>query len=111
MENAGRAIADEICRRTTQRPVAVLCGPAITAATAMSPRRLKERGWPVTVFATLEAKALKGDAGEMAKRWDGPTKSVGDFKAAAAHALIVDALFGAGLARPLETRTRRLHGR
>lgn len=103
MENAGRAIADEICRRTTQRPVAVLCGPGNNGGDGyVAARRLKERGWPVTVFATLEAKALKGDAGEMAKRWDGPTKSVGDFKAAAAHALIVDALFGAGLARPLE---------
>lgn len=103
MENAGRAIADAICRRTTQRPAAVLCGPGNNGGDGyVVARLLKERGWPVTVFATLDAKALKGDAGEMAKRWDGPAKSVGDFKAAAAHALIVDALFGAGLARPLE---------
>ncbi len=27
MENAGRAVADEICRRWTPRPTTVLCGP------------------------------------------------------------------------------------
>ena len=40
MENAGRAVADEIVKRWTPRPTVVLCGPATTAATAMSARAI-----------------------------------------------------------------------
>jgi hydroxyethylthiazole kinase-like uncharacterized protein yjeF len=45
--------------------------------------------------------SLKGDAAKMAKRWDGRTAPV-KIDAIEGAELVVDALFGAGLSRPLE---------
>lgn len=104
MENAGRAVADEICRRWTKRPTAVLCGPGNNGGDGFVVARiLKERGWDV-VIETL-AGTLKGDAEEMAKRWTGKTLPLAPGGSRAA--LYVDALFGAGLSRPLEGEARR----
>ena len=76
MENAGRAVADEICPRWTPRPVTVLCGPGNNGGDGkVVARLLKERGW--TVSDSLEGAALA-----------------------------VDALLGAGLSRPLQGAMR-----
>jgi NAD(P)H-hydrate repair Nnr-like enzyme with NAD(P)H-hydrate dehydratase domain len=64
-------------------------------------RLLKEAGWPVTLSLLSQRYALEGSARLNAARWDGDAfrLSVDVLKGAA---LYVDALFGAGLARPLE---------
>jgi hydroxyethylthiazole kinase-like uncharacterized protein yjeF len=107
MENAGRAVADEIVKRWTQRPVCVLCGPGNNGGDGyVVARHLKARGWDVWVETLVDIAALKGDAAIMAKRWNGES-----FPIAAGNrepALFVDAMFGAGLARPLEGEARRL---
>jgi hydroxyethylthiazole kinase-like uncharacterized protein yjeF len=101
MENAGRAVADEICKRWTPRPTAVLCGPGNNGGDGyVVARLLKERGWDVSVETLGDPAALKGDAAEMAKRWSGKTVALAQDNSSAA--LYVDALFGAGLSRPLE---------
>jgi len=106
MENAGRAVADEICKRWTKRPTAVLCGPGNNGGDGyVVARLLKERGWDVWVESLVDIASLKGDAAEMAKRWDG--KTVAFANCASAAELHVDALFGAGLSRPLEGPARR----
>lgn len=107
MENAGRAVADEICRRWSPRAVAVLCGPGNNGGDGyVVARLLKERRWAVSVEALSDVAALKGDAAEMAKRWGRKTTPF-----AASHPsarLYVDAMFGAGLTRGLEGRAAEI---
>jgi hydroxyethylthiazole kinase-like uncharacterized protein yjeF len=106
MENAGRAVADEICKRWTKRPTAVLCGPGNNGGDGyVVARLLKDRGWDVAVETLADRAALKGDAAEMAKRWNGSTTTLAPGHSHAA--LYVDALFGAGLSRPLEGEAQR----
>jgi NAD(P)H-hydrate epimerase len=104
MENAGRAVADEICKRWTPRPTAVLCGPGNNGGDGfVVARLLKERGWDVWVAVLNDIASLKGDAAEMAKRWNGETVALPSGRKAE---LFVDALFGAGLSRPLDGAAR-----
>ena len=106
MENAGRAVADGISKRWTPRPTAVLCGPGNNGGDGyVVAGLLKERGWDVRVESLVDVSALKGDAAEMAKHWSWRRRFVAlasDIKAE----LYVDALFGAGLSRPLEGAAR-----
>ncbi len=108
MENAGAAIARQIVSRWRQRPVAVLCGPGNNGGDGfVIARLLKEAGWPVRLALLGEPKHLKGDAGLMAGRWNGPSEPPAPAVLEGAG-LIVDALFGAGLTRPLEGAGRML---
>jgi len=102
MENAGRAVADAVAARFEPARVAVLCGPGNNGGDGfVAARHLKTRGFDVHLALLGERNALKGDAAAMAKRWDGTVAplSIESIKDAD---VVVDALFGAGLARPLE---------
>src|SRR5207249_6064718 len=102
MENAGRAVADAISRRWSRRPVLVLCGPGNNGGDGfVAARILAERGWPVRLALLGERAALKGDADAAAARWTGPVGALAETSRDGA-ALVVDALFGAGLARPID---------
>lgn len=97
MERAGAAVADAIVERFSPRPVCVICGPGNNGGDGyVVARILKERGWPVEVRA-LEAPA-SADAKAAAARWDG---GMTPLQAPLDARLYVDAMFGAGLARPL----------
>ncbi|UTP41535.1 NAD(P)H-hydrate dehydratase [Phenylobacterium sp. LH3H17] len=97
MERAGAAVADAIVERFSLRPVAVLCGPGNNGGDGyVVARLLKERGWPVEVRALAPPETA--DAKFAAARWDGP---VAPFDAPLEARLFVDALFGAGLSRPM----------
>src|SRR5579883_2056302 len=101
MEAAGTAVARLIQSRWTPRPVAVLCGPGNNGGDGfVVARLLVQAGWPVQV-AGLTA-AYKGDAAINADRW----RAMGaiaplDPDILGCAPLVVDALFGAGLARGL----------
>jgi hydroxyethylthiazole kinase-like uncharacterized protein yjeF len=98
MENAGRAVADAILARWTPRPTAVLCGPGSNGGDGyVVARLLKQARWPVWV-ETLGAPQTD-DARLMASKWKGRTRTLSPDGAEAE--LVVDALFGAGLSRPL----------
>ena len=102
MEAAGRAIADEITRRWASRPVAVLCGPGNNGGDGFVVARiLVEAGWPVKVGLLGAHDALKGDARVNADRWSGEIHPL-EAELLGGTGLVVDALFGAGLARPLD---------
>jgi hydroxyethylthiazole kinase-like uncharacterized protein yjeF len=107
MEKAGRAVAEVIAQRFTPRPTAVLCGPGNNGGDGwVAARALKERGWPVWVETLAPRDALKGDAASAATAWTGDTYAIGEDNPMAD--LFVDALFGAGLTRPLDGHSARL---
>jgi NAD(P)H-hydrate epimerase len=107
MENAGRAIAEEIARRWPARLTVVLCGPGNNGGDGfVTARRLQERGWDVHVALSGGRDRLQGDAAAMAARWTGEVEpfSPGAIRDAS---LVVDAIFGAGLTRPLDGVVRQ----
>jgi hydroxyethylthiazole kinase-like uncharacterized protein yjeF len=103
MENAGRAVADAATDMTPGLgQVAVLCGPGNNGGDGfVAARYLVRRGRRVRVGLLGERSALKGDAGEMARRWDGATEPLGVDLLDGAD-LVIDALFGAGLTREID---------
>ncbi|WP_019015197.1 bifunctional ADP-dependent NAD(P)H-hydrate dehydratase/NAD(P)H-hydrate epimerase [Elioraea tepidiphila] len=102
MEHAGRAVARAIRRRFRPRPTVVLCGPGNNGGDGfVVARRLHEAGWPVRVALLGERARLAGAAALAASRWSGPVGTLTPAAVARAH-LVVDAVFGAGLARPVE---------
>lgn len=105
MARAGLAVADAICERHAPRPTAVLCGPGNNGGDGyVVARLLAERGWDVWV-ERLAAPA-SADARAAAALWRGETFEIGE--ATREADLYVDALFGAGLSKPLEGEAARL---
>lgn len=107
MENAGRAVASAIAKRFAPRPTTIVCGPGNNGGDGwVAARALKEMGWPISVLTLAPRSALHRDAAAAAKLWDGPIGEVG--QTASQTDLYVDAMFGAGLSRPLEGEAARL---
>ncbi len=104
MERAGAAVAAAIREHYAQARILVLCGPGNNGGDGfVLARCLREAGWPV-VIATLDDPAmLKDDAAIARDRWAGATHRL-DSALLTGGELVVDALFGAGLARPIEGR-------
>jgi NAD(P)H-hydrate epimerase len=107
MANAGAAIAAEIRRRWPARPVTVLCGPGNNGGDGfVVARLLAAAGWQVRVALLGERAALRGDAAAHAALWDGEVEPLRP-DALDGAALVVDAIFGAGLARDLDGAARQ----
>jgi hydroxyethylthiazole kinase-like uncharacterized protein yjeF len=110
MENAGRAVADAVVRRGRRSApaVCVVAGPGNNGGDGfVCARILAERGYPVRLVLLGDRSRLKGDAAAVAARWQGPVE-VATPEALADAELVVDALFGAGLDRPVEGTARTL---
>lgn len=102
MENAGRAVAAEIVARHAPQPVLVLCGPGGNGGDGFVVARvLAEQGWPVRVALHGEAARLAGDAADAARSCPVAIEPL-DVHAPVEDMLVVDALYGAGLTRPLD---------
>ncbi len=102
MEAAGTGIARDIRNRWRPRPVAVLCGPGNNGGDGfVVARLLAGLGWPVRLALLGSAGKLKGDAATNAQRWKGGIGPL-NTDVLEGNPLVVDALFGAGLQRPLE---------
>ena len=106
MENAGRAVVEEIKTRWQRRPVVVLCGPGNNGGDGfVIARLLSQDDWPIRLALLGGADAPTGDAAVNAGRWDGKIEAL-DPEILSGAQLVVDALFGAGLARPLDGLAR-----
>jgi NAD(P)H-hydrate epimerase len=102
MENAGAAVVAEIVRRWWPCRVAVLCGPGNNGGDGfVVARLLADAGWHVTLALAGGVEALKGDAATMAGRWTGEVEALAP-EVIEGCDLVVDGLFGAGLAREVE---------
>ena len=102
MENAGRPVAQAIMQRWTPRPALVLCGPGNNGGDGfVVARRLAEADWPVRVALLVPLEKLRGEAAHHASLWRWPIEVLTPAALDGAE-LVVDAIFGAGLSRPLE---------
>src|SRR5262249_53771417 len=64
-------------------------------------RHLREAGWPVHVALLGDRGGLRGDAAAAAAAWPGDVQPLAP-TALDGAAVVVDAIFGAGLARPVD---------
>jgi NAD(P)H-hydrate epimerase len=102
MEAAGAAVTREIRARWPAGGVTILCGPGNNGGDGfVVARHLAAAGWRVKLALAGKVEALRGDAALMARRWNGGVLPL-DVAALDGAGLVVDALFGAGLSRPLE---------
>jgi ADP-dependent NAD(P)H-hydrate dehydratase / NAD(P)H-hydrate epimerase len=109
MENAGRAVAHAAAaRRAAGSRVVVVAGPGNNGGDGfVAARLLGEAGYAVTVLLVGAPDALKGDAAAAAKAWTGPVRTAAPESLAGAE-IVVDALFGAGLDRPVAGLARAM---
>jgi ADP-dependent NAD(P)H-hydrate dehydratase / NAD(P)H-hydrate epimerase len=108
MQKAGEAVAREITRRWTPRPATVLCGPGNNGGDGFVVAiALAQSGWPVRVALLGPKQALRGDAQHHAQRWTGALEPLSP-QAIDGAELVVDALFGSGLSRPLDPQVLAL---
>jgi ADP-dependent NAD(P)H-hydrate dehydratase / NAD(P)H-hydrate epimerase len=109
MERAGLAVADEAARLTKSRGrIVVLCGPGGNGGDGfVAARLLAERGYPVELGLLGEREALKGDPALAAARYEGRVLDAAALDPAGA-ACVIDALFGAGLARDIDRPARTI---
>ncbi len=101
MECAGRAVAERVAARTP-REVAVVAGPGNNGGDGfVVARLLAEQKFRVRILLAGDRARLKGDAAIAMERWPGAIAPASPGALAGAD-VIVDALFGAGLDRPVE---------
>jgi hydroxyethylthiazole kinase-like uncharacterized protein yjeF len=101
MEKAGAAVADAVMARHPRGSrVAVVAGAGNNGGDGfVAARHLRQAGYRLTVHLIGRPEAIKGDAAEAARQWQEPLATgVADLKGAD---VIIDALFGAGLDRPV----------
>jgi ADP-dependent NAD(P)H-hydrate dehydratase / NAD(P)H-hydrate epimerase len=116
MERAGQGVVDAILEWKPElaegaRRAVVLCGPGNNGGDGfVVARLLKERGWDVEVFLYGDEGKLPPDAAENLQRW----RKLGEVRSLipsdiGAHCygsggidIVVDALFGTGLTRPID---------
>ena len=115
MERAGRCIVDAVFEewpdlQATSHKAVVLCGPGNNGGDGfVVARMLRDWGWAVSVFFHGDAKKLPPDARVNFNRWAkmGETQTLADDTKITKDEpdLIVDALFGIGLSRPINDLT------
>jgi ADP-dependent NAD(P)H-hydrate dehydratase / NAD(P)H-hydrate epimerase len=109
METAGQAVADRVTsRHPTGTCVAVVAGPGNNGGDGfVAARLLAKRGYRVRLLLAGDRERLKGDAALAAQRWTGPCVAATPAALMPAE-IVVDALFGAGLDRPVEGVARAM---
>lgn len=108
MQAAGEAVVRALVQRWSPRETVVLCGPGNNGGDGfVVATRLRQLGWPVRVASLVEPAGMKGGALLAAQAWlnaSGESAATCEPLVPACldgAQLVVDALFGAGLARAL----------
>ena len=102
MEMAGRAVTGAILDRWPVGRAAVLCGPGNNGGDGfVVARLLVDAGWKVSLGLLGTAEALSGDAAAKAALWKGNIHPLTS-EILSECDIAIDALFGAGLSRPLD---------
>ncbi len=111
MEHAAVAIArvaSRILQRTSGRRVLVLCGPGNNGGDGyVAARLLRAQRYKVRVASLTPPDQLRGDAARAAASWTGTLLPAQDCDFHGVD-LVIDALFGTGLARDLDPAAQAL---
>ena len=102
MLSAGQAVAEAAMDLVEAGPIMVVAGPGNNGGDGfVAAAELAARGREVSVILLCERDSLQGDAALAARGWKYPVLPFNP-QAIGRPALIIDALFGAGLSRPVE---------
>lgn len=106
MDRAGTAVAEAVRRLAGKNAVLILCGPGNNGGDGyVAARVLTAAGISVRVAALADPKT---DAARAARAgWSGPVETLAGAEPAP---ILVDALFGTGLTRALDSAATTLHG-
>jgi NAD(P)H-hydrate epimerase len=107
MENAAIGVVDALGERFSEaRSPLVVCGPGNNGGDGLAAaRHLAARGYAPRVLLATGGRAMGGDAAtqlEIVRRMNLPLTETAGAEAWRGADLVVDALFGTGLSRPLE---------
>src|SRR6202023_2922298 len=102
MLSAGQAVAEAAMDLVEEGPILVVAGPGNNGGDGcVAAAELAARGRDVSVILLCERDSLQGDAASAARGWKYPVLPFNP-QAIGKPALIIDALFGAGLNRPVK---------
>src|SRR3977135_3178437 len=102
MLSAGQAVAQAAMDLVEQGPILVVAGPGNHGGDGFgAAAELAARGRDVSVILLCDRDSLQGDAASAARGWKYPVLPFNP-QAIGKPALIIDALFGAGLNRPVK---------
>ena len=102
MLSAGQAVAAAAMDLVAEGPILVIAGPGNNGGDGfVAAAELAARGREVSVILLCERESLQGDAASAARGWKYPVLPFNP-QAIGRPALIIDALFGAGLDRPVK---------
>lgn len=102
MQRAGEAVAEFVHAHWPDGHIQVLCGPGGNGGDGFIAAAKLAKLWrKVDVYCTHPVSELTGDTAEAARQWEGPVQKLEEALNTEPE-LVIDALFGAGLKRPLE---------
>ena len=108
MLSAGQAVAEAAVELVEDGPIIVVCGPGNNGGDGfVAAVELAAQGRDTSVILMCDRDALQGDAASAARGWKYPILPFNP-QAIGKPALIIDALFGAGLSRPVEGEAREM---
>lgn len=115
METAGRGVADAVLELDPVGHVAVVCGPGNNGGDGfVIARVLRQHDVDAVVYLAVARDAIKGDAAAhlaILEKSGGVVRDATHLDDITGADIVVDALFGTGLARPIEGRMAELVAR
>src|SRR2546430_4014027 len=108
MLSAGQAVTEAANALVEEGPILIVAGPGNNGGDGfVAAAELAAQGREVSVILMCERDQLQGDAASAARGWKHPVLPFNP-QAIGRPALIIDALFGAGLSRPVDGEARAM---